>query len=84
MLPKKNNQLLLSKLVNNISGRKKSPNAKLKARNQQERLTLWRNHFQNLLGKTPSVQNQPIEQIIDEELDIKTGDFSIQELEAVL
>jgi len=39
------------KTVNNISGRKKSPKSKLKAKTQEERLELWKHHFQGLLGK---------------------------------
>jgi hypothetical protein len=47
-------------------------NAKLKVQSQH--------HFQNLLGIKPSVPEQPIEQIIDKELDIKTGNILIQKL----
>ena len=38
--------------VNEITGRKKSTKAKIKASNQEERLEKWMNHFQNLLVKS--------------------------------
>ena len=47
--------------VNEITGRKKSTKAKIKASNQEERLKKWMNHFQNLLGKSPIVSDSTIE-----------------------
>ena len=38
------------KIVNEISGRKNSNSAKLKASSNGERIKLWHNHFQELLG----------------------------------
>ena len=72
------------KIVNNISGRKKSPKSKLKAKTQSERIELWKNHFQSLLGNEPSVNDQPMENIIENELDICTNDFTMDELVKVL
>ena len=57
--------------VNEVTGRKRSTQAKLKASSQDERLQKWKEHFQNLLGKAPVIKDQPIQQIIDNELPIK-------------
>ena len=70
--------------VNEVTGRKRSTQAKLKASSQDERLQKWKEHFQNLLGKAPVIKDQPIQQIIDNELPIKKGPFSEEELETVL
>ena len=37
--------------INEVSRRKSTTKAKLKATNQQERIKLWKQHFENLLGK---------------------------------
>ena len=47
--------------------------AKLKARNQQERIKLWKQHSENLLGNPPKVKHEPITRIISENLDIQLG-----------
>ena len=70
--------------VNEVTGRKRSTQAKLEASSQDERLQKWKEHFQNLLGKAPVIKDQPIQQIIDNELPIKKGHFSEEELETVL
>ena len=36
--------------INEVSRRKNTAKAKLKAANQQERIKLWKQHFENLLG----------------------------------
>ena len=36
--------------INEVSRRKTTVKAKLKAANQQERVKLWKQHFENLLG----------------------------------
>ena len=71
------------KTVNEVTGRKTSSNSKLKATSQEEHLKLWKEHFQNLLGKPPSVSDKPIETIINYTLNIKLGHFTTTELEAV-
>ena len=70
--------------VNEITGRKKSTKAKIKASNQEERLKKWMNHFQNLLGKSPIVSDSTIEKVIEHELEIKIGPFNELELDLVL
>ena len=72
------------KIVNEISGRKNSNSAKLKASSNGERIKIWHNHFQELLG---SQLNNTDDDDDDEEilqihnkLNIKIGLFTIQEL----
>ena len=71
------------KIVNEISGRKNSNSAKLKASSNEERLKIWHNHFQELLGsqlnKTDDDDDEEILQIHNK-LNIKIGLFTIQEL----
>ena len=70
--------------MNNISGRKKPPKSRLKARTEKDRLSLWKNHFEGLLGKNPIVTDQAIRNIVEDVLDIKTEDFTTEELENLL
>ena len=65
------------KVVNDVSRRKKSPKSKVKANTQEERLELWKNHFQGLLGKEPTVNDLPMTKIIHNELDISIDDFTM-------
>ena len=67
-------------IVNEISGRKSSNRAKLKANSNEERIQLWQNHFQNLYGKPPNITKVLTRRIIDQELDIKIGPFTTDEL----
>ncbi len=57
--------------------------AKLKAANQQKRVKLWKQHFENLLENPLKVTNEPITRIISKQLDIKLGPFT-KELDSVL
>ena len=68
------------KTVNEISGRKSCNRAKLKASNQEERVKLWQQHFQDLLGKPPVITEEEITPIFTEELNIKKGLFTMEEL----
>ena len=63
---------------------KSTAKAKLKAANQQERIKLWKQHFENLLGNPPNVTHEPITRIISKQLDIKLGPFTQEELDSVL
>ena len=62
--------------INEVNRRKSTAKAKLKAANQQERIKLWKQHFENLLGNPPKVIHEPITRIISKQLDIKLGLFS--------
>ena len=57
--------------VNQISRRKSTVRAKLKATSQEELICLWKQHFENLLRKHPRVTDKPIAKIISNQLDIK-------------
>ena len=70
--------------INEVSRRKSTPKAKLKAANQQERIKLWKQHFENLLGNPPKVMHEPITRITSKQLDIKLGPFTQEELDLVL
>ena len=70
--------------INEVSRRRSIVKAKLKAANQQERIKLWKQHFENLLGNPPKVMHEPITRIISKQLDIKLGPFTQEELDSVL
>ena len=70
--------------INEVSRRKSTTKAKLKAANQQERIKLWKQHFENLLGNPTKVTNEPITRIIGKQLDIKLVSFTKEELDSVL
>ena len=70
--------------MNEVSRRKSTAKAKLKTTNQQERIKLRKQHFENLLGNPPKVTHEPITRIISKQLDIKLGPFTLEELDSVL
>ena len=65
--------------VNEMSRRKSTAKAKLKAISQ-EQIHLWKQYFEKFLGKSPNVTHEPITEIISNQLDIKLGQFT-QELD---
>ena len=70
--------------INEVSRRKSTAEAKLKAANQQERVKLWKKHFENLLGNPSKVTNEPITRIISKQLDVRLGPFNKEILDSVL
>ena len=44
---------------------------------------MWKQHFENLLGKSSKVTNEPITKIINNQQDIKLGQFTHEELDSV-
>ena len=70
--------------INEVSRRKNTAKAKLKAANQQKRIKLWKQHFENLLGNSLKITDEPITRIISKQLDIKLGPFTQEELDSVL
>ena len=70
--------------INEVSRRKSTAKAKLKAASQQERVKLWEQHFKNLLGSPPKITDELITRIISKQLDIKLGPFTKEELDSVL
>ena len=45
---------------------------------------MWKEHFKNLLGKSSRVTNKPITKIVNNQIDIKLGLVSQEELNKVL
>ena len=70
--------------INKVSRMKSTAKAKLKVANQQERIKLWKQHFENLLANPPNVTQELITRIISKQLDIKLGLFTKEELDSVL
>ena len=70
--------------INEVSRRKSTAKAKLKAANKQERIKLWKQHFENLQGDPPKVTHEAITRIITKQLDIKLEPFTQEELDSVL
>ena len=70
--------------INEVSKRESTTKAELKATNQQERIKLWKQHFENQLENPPKVIYEPITRIIRKQLDIKLGLFTLEELDSVL
>ena len=70
--------------INEVSRRKSTAKAKLKAASLQEKVKLWKQHFENLLGNPLKVTNEPISRIMSKQLDIKLGPFTKEELDSVL
>ena len=69
--------------INEVSRIKSTVKAKLKAANQQERIKLWKQHFENLQGNPQKVTHESITRIISKQLDIKLGPFTQEELDSV-
>ena len=67
-----------------MSRSKSTTKAKLKAASQQERIKLWKQHFENLLGNPLKVTHELITRIINKQLDFKLGPFTQEELDSVL
>ena len=70
--------------INKVSRRKSTAKAKLRATSQQNRIHLWKQHFEKLLGNPPDVTHEPITRIISKQLNIKLGPFAQEELDSVL
>ena len=45
---------------------------------------MWKEHFKNLLQKSPKVTDKPIIKIVNNQFDIKLGQFTQEELDVVL
>ena len=86
--------------INEVSRRKSTVKAKLKATSQQDRIHLWKQHFENLLGIPPEVthdikcwnellikhanRKQITRGWVEQTLDIKLGLFIQEEIDSVL
>ena len=67
-----------------MSKRKSISRAKLKTIDQEERIQMWKEHFKNLLEKSLKFIDKPAMKIINNQLNIKLGQFSHEELNVVL
>ena len=67
-----------------MSRKKSTTKAKLKATSQEDQIHLWKQHFKNLLWKPLKVTHEPITKIISNQLYIKLGQFTQEELDSVL
>ena len=70
-------------MVNEVSRRKCTAKAKLKAPSQEVRIHLWKQSFENLLKKPPNVTHDPITKITCNQLDNKLGQFMQEKLDSV-
>ena len=67
--------------VNEVARRKNPKRGRIKASYTDERLAIWKDHFQKLLGQSPEIDDQPVPKVFDT-LPIKTGEFTAIELQA--
>ena len=67
--------------INEISGRKKSTESKLKANNDNERIILWHKHLKDLLGTNiqSTIYSKNSDHILNN-LDIKICHFTKEEV----
>ena len=70
--------------INEVSRRKSTVKAKLKATSHQDRIHLWKQHLENILGNPPKVTHELITRIISKLLDIKLGPFIQEELDSAV
>ena len=73
------------RFINKLSGRKTTRKGVLKGNSSQERLNNWYKHFNNLLGKEPSIPDNTLDGVIpnffdENDLGIETGPFTLEEL----
>ena len=74
---------LAGKTVNEVSGRKNTEKAKIKANSEKERIQLWHQHFKELLGKPiqTSINSGNVYIVnTNKQLNIETGPITALEL----
>ena len=71
-------------MVNEVIRWKSTARAKLKATSQKEQIHTWKQNFENLHGKPPKNKHEPISKYIYNQVDIKQGQFTQEELDSVL
>ena len=67
-----------------MNRRKNTTKVELKATSHEERIQLWKQHFENLLGNPPKVTHEAISRIICKQSDIKLGQLTQKELDSVI
>ena len=70
--------------INEVSRRKSTVKAKLKATSQQDQIHMSKQHFKSLLGNPPEVTHELIMRIISKQLDIKLGPFIQEKFDSIL
>ena len=70
--------------ANEVNKRKSTSRAKIKATNQDERINTWKDNFKNLLEKSLKVTDKHITKIVNNQVDIKLGHFTQNDLDVVL
>ena len=71
-------------ILNKISGRKSVNKTTLKVNSHEDRIHIWKDYFSKLLGSIPSQNVQQIKAIREDDIIIKTGPFTMNELILVL
>ena len=66
-----------------MSRRKSTVSAKLKVARQEERIHQWKQHFENLLGKSPKATDEQIKKLISNQLDIKIEQCTHEKLDSL-
>ena len=66
--------------MNEITGRKQSKKGILEGRNKEERTRNWYNHFKQLLGEEPNIdeEDEEINTVIDDNV-FRTGQFEMDD-----
>ena len=67
--------------MNEVTRRKGPKLGRIKTSNREDRLAIWKDHFKNLLGQSPEIDDQPVLKVFDT-LPIKTGEFTAIKLQA--
>ena len=67
--------------VNEVTKRKGPKRDRIKTSNTDERLAIWKDHFQKLLEQSPEIDDQPVLKVFNT-FPIKTGEFTAIERQA--
>ena len=59
------NSRLVWDTVNEVTRRKGPKRGRIKASSTDERLAIWKDYFQKLLGQSPEIDDQPVPKVFD-------------------
>ena len=68
------------KVIDKMTGRMNRSSCKITAHSQQERLSLWKNHFSQLLTSRPPDVNLPVFSVYEGVLPVYEGPISLDEI----
>ena len=72
------------RLINSITGRKSAKRGIIKGNSREDRIKKWYNHFHNLLGKVPDIEQGDVDLVnILHDLQIDDVDFTLKEMAKV-